>query len=90
MGGALHPAAGAVDMDAVFRANGWGRTWRGTIFVHHHFHPDAHEVLGCLYGSAEVTLGGPSGERVRLTAGDVVFLSTYCVGKNSACFGSGR
>lgn len=57
-----------------FEGNGWRGTWRNGIFDYHHFHPDAHEVLGVAQGSAEVQLGGETGERLRLEAGDLVIL----------------
>lgn len=73
--------AGAVEvplapdaMEALFRANGWGGTWIWSVFDYHHFHPDAHEALGCVAGWADLVLGGPSGEALRVTAGDVVIL----------------
>ena len=57
-----------------FIENGWRGVWRNGIFGSHHFHPDAHEALGIARGSVSVQLGGDSGERVSLSAGDLVVL----------------
>lgn len=57
-----------------FRANGWRGTWLNGIYTYHHFHPDAHEVLGIAEGEATVQLGGEAGPVVTLHAGDVVVL----------------
>lgn len=57
-----------------FARNGWRGIWRNGIFGYHHFHPDAHEALGVARGSAEVQLGGESGKRLRLEAGDLLVL----------------
>lgn len=74
MAGALPERAGTAAVEALFRANGWGGTWHGSVFAYHHFHPDAHEALGCVSGRAELILGGPSGARLRVAAGDVIVL----------------
>ena len=65
-----------------FAANGWRGTWRNGIFSYHHFHPDAHEALGIARGSVEVQLGGESGKRLRLEAGDLVVLPAGTGHKN--------
>jgi uncharacterized protein YjlB len=57
-----------------FAANGWTGIWANGIFTYHHFHPDAHEALGIARGSAEVQLGGESGKRVKVEAGDLLVL----------------
>jgi uncharacterized protein YjlB len=61
-------------LEATFRANGWRGLWRNGIFAWHHFHDDAHEVLGIARGRATVQLGGETGPEVTLEAGDVVVL----------------
>ena len=67
-------AAGAASCEALFHGNGWGSSWRSGIFDFHHFHSTAHEVLGIAAGATEVVLGGPSGERFAVRAGDVLVL----------------
>jgi uncharacterized protein YjlB len=67
-------AAGAASCEQLFHGNGWGNSWRSGIFDFHHFHSTAHEVLGIAAGGTEVVLGGPSGERFEVTAGDVLVL----------------
>jgi uncharacterized protein YjlB len=61
-------------MERMFHANGWRGLWRNGIFAYHHFHDDAHEVLGIARGEATVQLGGEAGAEVTLKAGDVVVL----------------
>ncbi|MDX2203621.1 MAG: cupin domain-containing protein [Hyphomicrobiaceae bacterium] len=60
--------------ERLLRGNGWLPQWRNGIYDYHHFHSTAHEVLGVASGSAQVRLGGPSGEAVAIAAGDCVFL----------------
>jgi uncharacterized protein YjlB len=67
-------AAGAASCEQLFAGNGWGGSWRDGIFSFHHFHSTAHEVLGIAAGSATVVLGGPSGRRFEIAAGDVLVL----------------
>ena len=61
-------------MDALFEANGWGRSWRDTIYDFVHYHSQVHEVLGVARGSATVEFGGIKGRRLRLKAGDIAIL----------------
>ena len=57
-----------------FAANGWSNSWVNGIYPFHHYHPDAHEVLGLAGGSARVQFGGPSGPVVALAGGDAVLI----------------
>ena len=66
--------ADAAAMEQRFAANGWGGGWRDGIFAFHHFHSDAHEVLGIARGTARVAFGGPGGATVAVAAGDVVVI----------------
>lgn len=61
-------------MERAFAGNGWTNSWRDGIYPFHHFHSVAHEVLGIAAGQAEVAFGGPSGQTVRVEAGDVVVI----------------
>ena len=58
----------------VFETNGWGRSWRDTIYDFVHYHSQVHEVLGVALGSAKVELGGVKGRILTVKPGDVVVL----------------
>ncbi len=64
----------AGQLEAAFERHGWRGLWRNGIFSWHHFHDNAHEVLGIAAGEALVQLGDAIGPEVRLAAGDVVVL----------------
>lgn len=60
--------------EILFENNDWPPQWVASIFSFHHYHSTAHEVLGCVSGHAKVMLGGPGGEVISMTAGDVALL----------------
>ncbi len=72
----------AHEIESLFKSNGWGGTWRNGVFDFHHFHATAHEVLGCARGTVDVQLGGPNGQTVTLTAGDIVLLPAGTAHRN--------
>jgi uncharacterized protein YjlB len=67
-------AEAASELERLFAENCWGGAWRDGIFSYHHFHSNAHEVLGICAGSAEVQFGGPQGPILSIEAGDVAIL----------------
>ena len=46
----------------LFTSHGWSEPWINGIYDFHHFHAEAHEVLGCAAGRVTVQLGGPNGQ----------------------------
>lgn len=70
LGGTNDPA----DIHALYARNGWGGGWTWEVFPFHHFHPDAFETLAVASGGARLMLGGPQGEEIDVTAGDVIVL----------------
>ena len=72
----------ASQIEETFDSNVWGGMWRNGIYSYHHYHSNAHEVLGCYTGSARVQFGGPSGITATLEAGDVVIIPAGIAHKN--------
>lgn len=80
---ALPVTEGLADrFEELFEANGWTGSWRNGLYRVHHYHSTAHEVLGVYRGEVRVCLGGESGERVTLRAGDVAVLPAGVAHKN--------
>ncbi|WP_370160642.1 cupin domain-containing protein [Limimaricola soesokkakensis] len=71
----LHARAFAPEAaEALLRRHGWGGIWRWGVFDYHHFHPDAHEALLCVDGSARLRIGGEAGEDLDVAPGDALVL----------------
>jgi uncharacterized protein YjlB len=66
--------APAVIIDALFARNGWGRSWRDTVYDFVHYHSRVHEVLGVARGNALLECGGIRGAKVKVRAGDVLVI----------------
>ena len=61
-------------IEGIFRRNNWQDSWRNGIYSYHHYHSTAHEALGVYSGWAEVELGGPGNNPLRIEKGDLVVL----------------
>jgi uncharacterized protein YjlB len=64
----------AEEFERRFAENGWAGTWRNGVYLFHHYHSNAHEVLGVAAGTARIQFGGPHGPVVTVNAGDMVVL----------------
>lgn len=73
-------------LDAKFRKlftdSGWSIPWVNGVYGFHHFHAEAHEVLGCAAGWVIVQMGGTNGPELKLTAGDAVLIPAGVAHKN--------
>ncbi|MBS0641162.1 MAG: cupin domain-containing protein [Acetobacteraceae bacterium] len=61
-------------IERLFAQNRWPPAWRNGVYPYHHFHANAHEVLGVASGEASVLFGGPNGQVLSVSAGDVVVI----------------
>ena len=74
-------------IERLFAANRWPPAWRDGVYPFHHFHSNAHEVLGVARGEASVLFGGPNGTTLTVRAGDVVVVPAgvgHCAQTRSA------
>ena len=66
--------AGDEAIKALFEHNGWRRVWTWKVYDFQHFHPNAHEVLCVVAGSARIQLGGSNGPIIDVRSGDAAVL----------------
>lgn len=57
-----------------FQKNRWVGSWVNGVFDYHHYHSNAHEVLGVAGGTATLIFGGPEGIQADVRAGDMVVI----------------
>lgn len=57
-----------------FTRNAWPAAWRNGVFPFHHYHSNAHEVLGIYEGEVTVQFGGEGGVTLTAVPGDVIVL----------------
>lgn len=77
----IYPAAvtiGGADparaFEELFDRNQWPAAWRNGVYPFHHFHSNAHEVLGIYSGEVTVQFGGDDGIVITARPGDVIVL----------------
>lgn len=71
---AISEVVGSDSLRRWIESNEWTDTWTNGIFTYHHFHSNAHEVLACFSGEAEVQFGGEDGPIEHIRAGDAVII----------------
>jgi uncharacterized protein YjlB len=71
----LSAADKAVAFEELFHRHGWGNGWRSVVFPFHHYHSNAHEVLGLARGEVTLRMGGEAGGRtITARAGDALLI----------------
>jgi len=67
---------------SVFEKNNWNNSWKSGIYTYHHYHSNAHEVLGVYKGQTSVLLGGENGVTITLEKGDAIIIPAGVAHKN--------
>jgi uncharacterized protein YjlB len=65
---------GAAWLEERFEKNKWTNSWRNGVFTYHHYHSISHEVLGVYAGDALLHMGGENGEKIKVSAGDILVI----------------
>lgn len=78
----LRGEKGADWLEEKFLSNNWSNSWRNGIFDFQHYHSITHEALGIYSGEALVLLGGEKGEKVKVSAGDIIVIPAGVGHKN--------
>lgn len=65
---------GASWLEKQFAKNNWTNSWRNGVFSYHHYHSISHEVLGVYAGNALLHMGGENGQKLEVSAGDVLII----------------
>lgn len=73
---------GAEWLEKKFAENNWKNSWRNGVFDYHHYHSNTHEVLGIYKGAALLQLGGETGKKLQVSAGDVIIIPAGVAHKN--------
>ena len=76
-----------VAIERLFAQHRWPPAWRNGVHPFHHFHSNTHEALGVARGQASVLFGGPNGQVLSVSAGDVVVIPAgvgHCCQSRSA------
>ncbi|WP_106796544.1 cupin [Rhizobium sp. H4] len=76
---------GPCDFEGLFAESGWTGIWTNGVFDYQHYHTGAHEALGVSRGSATLLIGGPSGQAMKVTAGDCLVLPAGTGHRNLGC-----
>lgn len=74
--------AGAEWLENRFEQNNWTNSWRNGVYDFHHYHSNTHEVLGVYNGKALLQMGGEEGEKMEITAGDIIIIPAGVGHKN--------
>lgn len=76
---------GAEWLEEVFNRNSWSNSWRWGVYSYHHYHSNAHEVLGVFSGYAVLQMGGEKGSKLKVKAGDIIVIPAGTGHKNISC-----
>lgn len=70
----LRGGEGADWLEEKFASHDWTNTWRWGVYPFHHYHSNTHEVLGVFRGNALLHMGGGKGQKLEVSAGDVIVI----------------